>query len=257
MTDAKTEHEPERRGQRLIAFYDQKPLKVGDSGGVEQLPVSKSSIFHLDGPAATRVVYVAHPKAENRLIPFAEYDELLARDRLNEALRVFTTLGASRIVATSDRSDRKRRDGRVGVGVAKVRIETKKDSTWTVEIDQVGHGGAPRDPRPLRYPDEPGLDSACDFVLYLGGRRCAINIERTTQYGVDGELAIRLKRAGFRLGVGSTRRQTSVFRIEAAFGADAVGALDVAAGMAPEGGDHGGRIRRRWRQKPTTEQQAD
>jgi hypothetical protein len=216
----------ERTGQRLVTFYDAKPVKAGDQPGVEQLPLVRASNFDLRGPAVTRVVYVTHPSDERRLVPFADYDEELARDRLNEALRVFTELGASRIVATSNRSDTTRAELRAGKRSVGMHLRGDAMSSWTVAFDHRGTGAPPRDPRPLRYPDEPGVEAACEGVLRLGGQRYKIEIERSTQYGADGELGVRLKKAGFKLGVSGTRTQSNLFVIEAVFGPEAVAELD-------------------------------
>jgi hypothetical protein len=180
----------------------------------------------LRAPAVTRVVYVTHPSDERRLVPFADYDEELARDRLNEALRVFTELGASRIVARSNRSDNTRAELHAGKRAVGIQLRGDRQSSWTVAFDHRGTGGAPRDPRPLRYPDEPGVAAACEGVLRLGGQRYKIEIERSTQYGADGELGLRLKKAGFKLGVSGARTQSNVFIIEAVFGSEAVTELD-------------------------------
>lgn len=218
--------EAQRSGQRLVSFYGLKPVKASDQLGVDQLPLRQASTFDLRGPAITQVVYVTHPSDERRLVPFADYEEELARDKLNEALRVFTALGASRIVATVNRDDETRGELRAGRGAVGFRIGGDKRSSWDVAFDHRGTGGTSRDPRPLRYPDEPGFDAACEGVLRLGGQRYKIDITRTSQYGVDGELAVRLKKAGFQLGVGGTRTQSNQFVIEAVFGKDAAGELD-------------------------------
>jgi hypothetical protein len=239
----------ERTGQRLVAFYDARPVRRGDRTGVEQLPLSRASSFELRGPAVARVVYVTHPSDERRLVPFADYDEELARDRLIEALRVFTELGASRIVATSNRSDRSRVGINAGKGVAGLHVAGTHKSSWTVAFDHRGTGAAPRDPRPLRYPDEPGVEAACEGVLRLGGQRYKIEIERTTQYGADGELGVRLKRAGFKLGVSGSRTQSNLFVIEAVFGPEAVTELDPVVEAASQDQPHDGRPARRLRRR--------
>ena len=56
----------------------------------------------MQGPTVAGIVYVRHPLHPGELIAFADYDERLSfEDRYEEALRVFTSLGAARIVATS------------------------------------------------------------------------------------------------------------------------------------------------------------
>lgn len=237
----------ERSGQRLVAFYDEKPMKSAHIG-VEQLPLARASAFALGGPAVTRVVYVTHPRDEGRLLPFADYEEDIARDKLNEAIRVFTSLGASRIVATANRDVSSRKELRAARGAVGAGVAHSSGSAYEVAFDHRGTGGAPIDPRPLLYPDEPGFAAACEGVLRLGGRRYKIEIFRTSQYGLDGELALRLKSAGFTLGIGGARSTSNRFVIEAVFGPNAASELDeVVEAAAPVEATKSGQIMRRLR----------
>ncbi|MBF4766618.1 hypothetical protein ISU10_02410 [Nocardioides agariphilus] len=221
MTDAAT-----GAGRRLISFYQVPPKKSLNSLGVELLPIDQADGFALPGPAVVGIVYVRHPIDAHELIPFADYDEKLAQDRYNEALRVFTKLGAARIVATSRRQTTKQVAGRLGIKRLGADLGAGKDATWSLTFDQEGKGGVPLDPRPLRFRDEPMLDAVCDGVLHLGVKKGRIQITRSSTLGVDGELGLRLRKAGFKLGVSGTKATVTEFVIEAAFTADAAKELD-------------------------------
>lgn len=222
MTDAAT-----GSGRQLISFYQDAPKKPSNSLGLELLPIDRANGFALPGPAVVGIVYVRHPIDEHELIPFADYDEKLAQDRYNEALRVFTKLGAARIVATSRRQTTKQVGGRLLIGRGgSADVGAGRDATWSLTFDQEGTGGVPVDPRPLRFRDEPMLDAVCDGVLNLGVRKGRIQITRSSTLGVDGELGLRLKKAGFKLGVSGTKATVTEFVIEAAFTVDAAKDLD-------------------------------
>lgn len=226
---------PARDGQRLVAFYGG-PLPRSPNGvGVDLVPIARAGEFVLTGPAVAHQVYVTHPRNDRQLILFADYDEELARDKLNEALRVFTKLGAARIVATSRRQEVRRAEGRFGPPQVRVGVARQKDATWTLALDQRGTGGSPVDPRPLRYRDEPGFDAVCEGVLRLGVQRGRIEITRSSQFDVDGELAAQLRKAKFQLGFGAKRSQITEFVIEAAFTSQEANELDhVVAAAQPE-----------------------
>lgn len=147
---------------------------------------------------------------------------------------MFTALGAARIVATSNRAEQGGRSLRVKALSSGLHIRHGKGSSSSVEVDQRGTGGTAIDPRPLRYPEEPGLEAACEAVLRLGAQHCTIKIEQTSQYGVDGELGIRLRKAGFGLGASAARTQTSVFTIDAVFGQGSASTLDPVVDAATE-----------------------
>jgi len=101
-----------------------------------------------------------------------------------------------------------------------------KDAEWSLSFDQEGDGAVAMDPRPLRFPDEPMLDAVCDGVLRLGVRKGRIQITQSTTLGVDGELGVRLKKAGFKLGVGGAKATVTDFVIEAAFAPEVSKELD-------------------------------
>ena len=107
-----------------------------------------------------------------------------------------------------------------------MKVGAGKDSTWSLTFDQEGKGGTPVDPRPLRFRDEPMLDAVCDGVLNLGVTKGRIQITRTSTLGVDGELGMRLKKAGFKLGVSGAKATVTEFVIEAAFTPEASRDLD-------------------------------
>lgn len=215
-----------RTGSQLVSFYQDQPKTLSNSLGVELLPIANANGFLLPGPAVVGIVYVRHPIDERELIAFADYDEKLAQDRYKETLRVFTKLGAARIVATSRRETLRRASGRLGIRRIAVDVWAGTDAKWSLAFDQEGEGGVPVDPRPLRFSDEPMLDAVCEGVLKLGVRKGRIQITRSSTLGVDGELALRLKKQGFKLGVSGTKVVVTEFVIEAAFTPEASKDLD-------------------------------
>lgn len=195
MTDAAT-----GTGRQLVSFYQDEPKKSSNALGMELLPIDRANGSVLPGPAVVGIVCVRHPLDDRELIAFADYDEKLAQDRYNEALRVFTKLGAARIVATSRRQTTNEVCGRLSIRRFRADLGAGKDSTWSLTFDQEGDGGVPVDPPPLRFRDEPMLDAVCDGVLRLGVKKGRIQITRSSTLGVDGEIGLRLKKAGFQAG---------------------------------------------------------
>lgn len=228
------EIEAGKRSQ-LVSFFHEPPKKLSNPVGVELMSIDRASEFLLPGPTVVGIVYVRHPLDERELIAFADYDEKLAQDRYKEALRVFTSLGAARIVATSRRQTLKRINGKLSFLGNGINLGAGTDAKWSLTFNQEGDGGAPIDPRPLRFRDEPMLDAVCDGVLNLGVKKGRIQIERSSMLGVDGELGLRLKKAGFKLGVSGSKVVATEFVIEAAFTPEASKDLDVVvATTAPD-----------------------
>jgi hypothetical protein len=213
---------------QLVSFFHEapKPRTKSNQLGIELLPMDRASEFTTQGPTVAGIVYVRHPLHPRDLIAFADYDERLAQDRYEEALRVFTSLGAARIVATSHRQNTRRMAGRFKIRGHGVDVSRVKDAAWSVAFDQEGDGGPPIDPRPLRLPGVPGLEQVCEAVLHNAAKKGKIHITKSAALGVDGDLAIKLKKAGFKLGVSGSKMMVTEFVIEAAFAPEASKDLD-------------------------------
>jgi hypothetical protein len=219
---------PTRTGNQLVSFFQEttKKPKNSNSLGIELLPMDRANAYVLQGPAVAGIVYVRHPLDPRELIAFADYDERLAQDRYEEALRVFTSLGAARIVATSHRQTTKQAAGKLRVMGNGIAVRRVKDAAWSLTFNQEGDGGTPVDPRPLRFRDVAGLEQVCEGVLKNGWKKGRIQITRSATLGVNGDLAVKLKQAGFQLGVSGTKVMVTEFVIEAAFTPEASKDLD-------------------------------
>lgn len=217
----------------LVAFFDEQPKwRSPKTLGVELVPIDRSRDFELPGPAVINVVYVRHPIDEHELIPFAEFDERMARDRYEEALRVFTKLGAARIVATSHSQTTRQRLAGLRSRTLTIGLRRHESAGWSLAADLEGDGAPPVDPRPLRYHDIAGLDTVCEGVLNNGWRKGNITITQSSSLGVDGEVAGALRKAGFTLGMSGGRARVTEFVIEAAFTPEAAKALDAVVAKA-------------------------
>lgn len=212
-------------GNQLVSFF-QEEQKKPNSLGVELLPVRRANEFRLQGPTVAGIVYVRHPLDPRELIPFADYDERIDQDRYEEALRVFTSLGAARIVATSRRQTNGEGAGGIQFWGKGLFVRKTKEAVWGLAFNQEGDGGKPVDPRPLRFRDVPGLEQVCEGVLHNGWKKGRISITRSAALGVDGDLAIKLKKGGFKLGVSGSKVTVTEFVIEAAFTPEASRDLD-------------------------------
>ena len=216
-------------GHRLVVFGEELPKKARGLG-IDLVPLGRSHQFDVqDGRPLPNVVYVGHPVRNGVLVPFADYDEQVARDKLQEALRVLNSLGAAEIVAKEERTNtsESRADG--PLKVVNGRFNRKKMVQRKVAYEQHGTGSAPVDPRPLRYPGEPGLDSACEGVLVNGVKTLRIEIISESQFSVDGEIGVMLKKAGLKLGASVQKSELRTFLIQASFKGATLPKDDVAA----------------------------
>ncbi len=204
---------------QLVAYYNEEPVEVKGKVEIHQLPMSSASgTRSVDGALRPALVYVrVTSEAGPFLVPFGDYDEWSLRDRYNEAIRIMNTLGASTITCETfgERTVRRRFGMRAlgrGAEVTQQRIE---NSGFDFHHD--GAGSAPRDPRPLRWPDEPGFAAAVSSVLDNGANSVVINIKSNRTHAVDGTLGVQLKKVGFDLGGGTERSGATSLHIRASF----------------------------------------
>ena len=187
---------------QLVAFYDESPVELKGQVEIQQSPISSAAALRsVEGVLRTSLVYVRVPSEPGPfLVPFGEYDDWSLRDRYNEAIRIMNTLGASAIACetygevTVRRGLRARVFGRGG-DLTQQRIENSG-----FDFRHSGAGSAPRDPRPLRWANEPGFSAAVSSVLENGATEVGINIRSNRTHSVEGTLGMELKKFGFELG---------------------------------------------------------
>ncbi len=204
---------------QLVAFYEDNPIELRGRAELHQEPMSAASgARSTDGVIRPALVYIRRQsEAGPFLVPFAEYDDWSLRDRYNEAIRIMNTLGAATITCETFREVSARR----GL-VARVRGQGPELSQQRVEnsgfdFRHEGAGSGPRDPRPLRWPDEPGFAAAVSSVLDNGAREVVINIRSNRSFSVDSGLGASLRKLGFELGASAQRASATSLHIRASF----------------------------------------
>ncbi|MBC9734359.1 hypothetical protein [Nocardioides marmotae] len=203
----------------LVVFYDEKPTETKGRVEIRQEPIqSATEVRSTDGAVRTSLVYVRWPsEAGPFLVPFAQYDDWSLRDRYNEAIRIMNTLGAASITCETFREVASRRGLRARVRGKGADLSQERVENSGFDFRHSGAGSAPRDPRPLRWPDEPGFAAAVSSVLDNGATDVVINIRSNRTYSVDGALGLSLKKAGFDLGASSQQSSATSLHIRASF----------------------------------------
>lgn len=206
---------------QLVAYYDEKPVELKSKVEVHQAPISSASgLRSVEGAIRPGLVYVQVPsEAGPFLVPFGEYDDWSLRDRYNEAIRIMNTLDAATITACETfREVAVRRGVRAKVlrkGGGELTQERVENSGF--DFHHKGAGSAPRDPRPLRWPDEPGFSAAVSSVLDNAATDVVINIRSSRTHAVDGALGGQFKKVGFDLGGTTQHSGATSLHIRASF----------------------------------------
>lgn len=186
----------------LVAFYDEEPLATKSRVEIRQTPISTAAgLRSVEGVVRATLVYVLVPSEPGPyLVPFGAYDDWSLRDRYNEAIRIMNTLGAAAITCETFREVTVRRSIRARVLGKGGQLTQQRMENSGFDFRHDGAGSAPRDPRPLRWPDEPGFSAAVTSVLDNGASEVEINIKSNRAFSADGELGVDLKKLGFDLG---------------------------------------------------------
>ena len=204
---------------QLVTYYEGDEVALRGKVEILQLPMSSAAeSTSTEGAIRPSLVYVRAPiSTGSLLIPFGEYDEWSLRDRYNEALRIMSALGASSITCETFREVIVRRGLRARVGGRNGELAQQRLDNSGFDYRHTGAGSAPRDPRPLRWPDEPGFAAAVANVLENGVIDVAINIKSNRSHTIDGSLGLQLKGLGFDLGGGSQNSGATSLHIRAIF----------------------------------------
>lgn len=205
---------------QLVAFYDdQHPAPTKGQLEIDQQPISAAtglqSVEGLIRPALVYVIVSRH--SGTLLVPFGQYDEWSLRDRYNEAIRILNTLGAATIVCETFQTTSTKRGFRAAFGLRNADLRQERVSDSSFDFRHEGTGSAPRDPRPLTWPDEPGFAGAVSSVLDNGSAEVELKISNRKNHSVTGALGLELKKVGFDLGGSSDRSGETLLRIHATF----------------------------------------
>lgn len=204
---------------QLVAYYDAEPVELKKPVELHQRPLPEAGEARaVDGEVRQRMVYVqVCSETGPVLVPFGEYDEWSLRDRYNEAIRIMNTLGASTISCQTFREVTRRR--RLGLKIKNKgpAVEQQRVENSGFDFHHSGTGSMARDPRPLRWGEEPGFAAAVSSVLENQATKVEINIRSHRKYSVDGSLGVRLKKLGFDLGGGADSSGATTLHISAEF----------------------------------------
>lgn len=204
---------------QLVSYYEDKPLELKGQVELHQRPIEAASgVRSVEGAVHTNVVYVeVASEAGPFLVPFADYDEWSLRDRYNEAIRIMNTLGAATIQCQTFRTVKAKKRLVAKIKKKGPEFELQRLENSGFDFQHNGAGSAPRDPRPLRWPDEPGFAAAVSSVLENAATEVVINIKSNRTHSVEGKLGLTLNKVGFELGGGAEQSGATSLHIRAGF----------------------------------------
>lgn len=204
---------------QLVAYHEDQPLDLRRQVEIQQRPIASAvGVRSPVGAIRSGLVYVQFPSETGPfMVPFGDYDDWSLRDRYNEAIRIMNTLGASTIECETFREVTTRRNLRAKVMGKGASLKQERVENSGFDFHHSGAGSAPRDPSPLRWPDEPGFAAAVSSVLHNGATEVVVNIKSNRTHAIDGELGLQLRKLGLDLGGSTQQTGATSLHIRATF----------------------------------------
>ena len=147
---------------QLVAYYDENPVEVKGKVEIHQSPMSSAAGSRSVEGADPNIARLRSRAKRGWTVPGSVwgYDDWSLRDRYNEAIRIMNTLGAASITCETFGEVAVRRGLRAKVPGRGGELTQQRLENSGFDFRHDGAGSAPRDPRPLRWPDEPGFSAA-------------------------------------------------------------------------------------------------
>lgn len=193
--------------------------------GVLPIERNDASLFKLPpGHPGRRILYVGHPMEPRTYIPFADFHRFTFEHKFSEAWSLLMHLGARKIRLTVDNGWGMDFLSHLDVAAtsslkAGLRKSTQQKSSTSLlcEVELPGNN-EPRLPENLAwFPHEPTWQSAAEGRMKFGMAKVRLNLTYRDDFGVDAQLAAKVKKVGFELGGVFQKCEATSWAIEGEF----------------------------------------
>jgi hypothetical protein len=200
------EPEPPWRPWDLLKADQRHPairaLQEAEEEGLDLLPVRQSAVGELAMPAGhplPKTVYIGSPAIAKRYYPMADFHRRVFEERFSEAVVMLMALGADEFRVRSEHGWARDLSTEVDtpVRVAKaggvMKTAHRKDSSLLFEAHlDPGRPGLHR--HPIWFHHEPTWQSIAEGRLEHGLRDFSLSVTTREDFGIDGDLAAKIKR---------------------------------------------------------------
>ncbi|MBV8987153.1 MAG: hypothetical protein JO372_01205 [Solirubrobacterales bacterium] len=180
-----------------------KALKEAEEEGLGVLPVPQSAVGILAMPIGhplPKMVYIGSPAVPARYYPVADFHRRVFEEKFSEAALLLMGLGAERFSVWSIQGWSRDIAGDLETPLQKVvktggevKSKQKKDNRLLFEAELTPRGVTL--PKALVwYQHEPSWRTIAEGRLKYGLRNCSLIVSSTEDYGIDTELAAKLRR---------------------------------------------------------------
>ena len=191
--------------------------------GILMIGRAEAGVLRFDhGHPLADVLYVGHPARPDLYYPAAEFHRRVFEHKFAEAVKLLTSLGASRIALTQvqGRSQEAERGGSVQVGMTLGFTRTRGERSWSGAqfIAEFPGSGEPAVPDDLCwYPDEHTWQMIAHTRIEGGAERTSLEVRYLTDYGIDMQMVRAARTFGVKIGGKFQEHHDTVWRLDAEF----------------------------------------
>jgi hypothetical protein len=191
--------------------------------GILMIGRTEAGALHFDqGHPLADVLYVGHPARPDLYYPAAEFHRRVFEHKFAEAVKLLTSLGASRISLTQVQG--RTREGETGgsaqVGLTLGFTRTRGERSWSGAqfIAEFPGSGEPAVPGDLCwYPDEHTWQMIAHTRIEGGAERTSLEVRYLTDYGIDMHMVRSARTLGVKIGGRFQEHHDTVWRLDAEF----------------------------------------
>lgn len=191
--------------------------------GILMIGRAEAGVLRFDhGHPLADVLYVGHPARPDLYYPAAEFHRRVFEHKFAEAVKLLTSLGASRIALTQvqGRTQEAEQGGSAQVGLTLGFTRTRSERSWSGAqfIAEFPGSGEPTVPDDLCwYPDEHTWQMIAHTRIEGGAERTSLEVRYLTDYGVDMQMVRAARTFGVKIGGKFHEHHDTVWRLDAEF----------------------------------------
>ena len=193
--------------------------------GILMIGRTEAGVLRFDhGHPLADVLYVGHPARPDLYYPAAEFHRRVFEHKFAEAVKLLTSLGASRIALTQIQGQGRTREteagGQAGFGRALGFARTRDEQSWSGAqfVAEFPGSGKPAVPDDLCwYPDEHTWQLIAHTRITGGAEKTSLEVRYMTDYGIDTQMVRAARTFGVKIGGKFQEHHDTIWRLDAEF----------------------------------------
>jgi hypothetical protein len=204
-------------------FDDRAMVALRRRLGILMIGRAEAGVLRFDqGHPLADVLYVGHPARPDLYYPAAEFHRRVFEHKFAEAVKLLTSLGASRIALTQVQGQARESEGgavmQAGLTLGFSRARGERSWSGAQFIAEFPGSGEPAVPGDLCwYPDEHTWQMIAHTRIEGGAERTSLEVRYLTDYGIDMQMVRAARTFGVKVGGKFQEHHDTVWQLDAEF----------------------------------------